>query len=195
MAQTPVLAPEAWLKFTVAVENSVQAEATTSSIDEVLRCYMDLPGTAMKYAGRKFLDDYVLGAVKDSDNNRARICAAIIKVCKSKRWRTDSETPSRVALHREKYLELVTALQKAFSTAVAETPDELRAVMPADWYSHLDDTIDDVIVYRRWMLSPKDSREAEPKVSELDKQAARMSLGRAPGMAGRPLPSTKVTKK
>lgn len=195
MAQIPVLAPEAWLKFTVAVENSVKAEATTASIDEVLQCYVDLPGTAEKSKGRKFLDDYVMSAVADGDNNRARICAAIIKVCKSHRWKPDPGVPVRAGQHREKYLELVTALQKAYSTAVAEVPDELRAVMPNDFYEHLDDSIDDVIIYRRWMLSPKDDREAEPKVSEVDKQAARMSLGRAPGMAGRPIPSTKVKRK
>lgn len=195
MAQIPVLAPEAWLKFTVAVENSVQAEATTKSIADVLQCYVDLPGRELKYKARKFLDDYVTSAVTDGDHNRARICAAIIKVCKSKGWRPDPGTPSQVALHREKYLELVMALQKAYSTAVAEIPDELRAVMPNDFYEHLDDGIDDVIIYRRWMLSKNKGTEAEPKVSEVDKQAARMSLGRAPGMAGRPIPSTKVKRK
>ena len=132
-------------------------------------------------------------AVNADDRNRARICAAIRRVCKERSWRPDPGVPSRVQLHTEKYLDLLTALQKAYATAVAETPTELRAVMPQDFYEHLDDNIDDVITYRQWMLGAKG--EPEPKVSELDKQAARMSLGRAPGIAGRPIPTTKVKKK
>lgn len=193
MAQTPTMAPEAWLKYTRAVEESVQAEATTNSIESVLLAYRDLPGREGKLAGRNFLDDYVEQAVNADDRNRARICAAIRRVCKERSWRPDPGVPSRVQLHTEKYLDLLTALQKAYATAVAETPTELRAVMPQDFYEHLDDNIDDVITYRQWMLGAKG--EPEPKVSELDKQAARMSLGRAPGIAGRPIPTTKVKKK
>ncbi|WGH21975.1 hypothetical protein SEA_TROGGLEHUMPER_94 [Rhodococcus phage Trogglehumper] len=195
MATTPTMAPEAWLKYTRAVENAVKQEATPRSINEVLEAYMDLPGREGKSAGRKFLDDYVVSAVDDGDNNRARICSAIRKVAQQKRWKTDRGVPPRVAVHTEKYLDLLTALQKAYGAAVHETPPELRKVMPENFWENLDDNIDDVIVYRRWMTSDPKSREAEPKVSEVDKQAARISLGRSPGTAGRPIPTTKVNKK
>ena len=175
---------EAWHLFTRAVEAGVLAGATDESVALVGQAYVDLPGRETKVRARAFLDDYIDDALDANDAQRASVCSKIRKALKVRAWRT--ETPPRKKQRVEKYVELAASLQLAFGLCVTEVPADIRPLLADDWYDSLEASAAEAVEYRHWLLDNPDTRGPEPKVAEVCKKAARMSLGRAPGAAGRP---------
>jgi len=86
----------------------------------------------------------------------------------------------------EKYLDHVGALQLAFGICATHVPEEVADRLPPGWLEKLPTDNAMAVEYRTWLLDDPDTRGSEPDVPEIYKRAARVSLGRAPGAAGRP---------
>lgn len=82
-----------------------------------------------------------------------------------------------------RYVSHAESLQKAFGLVALDRnrPEELAP----DWWQHLPRDVTDAQTYRDWLLSDPVERGDEPRIAEVDKRAARLSIGRAPGGQGR----------
>lgn len=174
-----------WSLFVDAV-NAATDGYGAGTVNAVARAYVALPGRDHKARGRAYLREAQDAALTQGQEDRARLLATLWGELKGRGWKADP--PARAAENAQKYRDLVTALQKAFGIAATSVPPELSEFFDEQgrWLSELPDDVGDAIVYRDWLVADPEARGPEPEVSEVDKRAARISLGRAPGAAGRP---------
>jgi len=184
MLENPPLLPE-WARFLEAL-NNLRTGATPENLELAAQAYVELPGREIKARGRAMIQDFIAGALTDDDAPAAQNYAAFLNYMKERGWK--ATFPPRKAENAAKYRDLVASLQMAFGIAATSIPPEIADMFDAEgkWLEELPSEVDDAIRYRDWLVSDPDTRGPEPKVTELDKRAARISLGRAPGAAGRP---------
>lgn len=175
-----------WAAYVDAVNRCARGAGTVDThVSLVGRAYMALPGRDVKIKGRALLDDAIVAYLED-DRAAATRLAAIRKRLREQKWKVG--LPPRKQQSADKYRELTAAVQIAFGILVTEIPDDLADVFDPDtrWWEKLPQDNTGAVEYRRWLLSDPDTRGPEPEATEVDKKAARIALGRAPGASGRP---------
>lgn len=159
--------------------------AGVSDEDRVVEAYAGLDGRPAKAKARSLLDDAIGHAVEEGNDEGAKRLVELRTRLKNRNWRK-SKLPPRKESKLSQYLEHAGALQIAFGIVATEIPDDVAGLLDPNWLTALPTDNSRALLYRRWLLDDPDTRGPEPDVFEIDKRAARVSLGRAPGAAGRP---------
>lgn len=153
--------------------------------ERVVAAYAALPGRPAKAKARGLLDDAIGHAVEEDNDDGARRLVDLRNRLRNRNWRK-SKLPPRKESKLAQYLEHAGALQIAFGIVATQVPDDIRPLLDEHWLTSLPTDNNRALLYRAWLLDDPDTRGPEPDVFEIDKRAARVSLGRAPGAAGRP---------
>lgn len=156
-----------------------------ADVDDVIHAYLNLQGRPAKARARNVLQDLVTDFVEAGKDDGAKRVVELRNRLKERQWGRNQAT-ARADSRVERYLEHVGALQLAFGICATHIPPEVAGRLPEGWLADLPTDNTDAVRYREWLLDDPDTRGSEPAVREIDKRAARVSLGRAPGAAGRP---------
>lgn len=181
---------DAWRNFVSALDTIKRDPNTGAQL--ACEAYAELPGRGPKGKARYLIQDYIDVAVRENNLEYSKILS---QVSNDMRIGNGGSVGVRRKERLNKYLEHVTALQVAFSLLAANPPAEFAELLPADWLERLplDQHIPLAKVYREWDVDDPDARGPAPKVSEVERRAALISLGKSGQLSGR-RPSTNAKR-
>lgn len=171
-----------WSSYLESVWSFIESRG---SEDEVMDMYLALSGRPAKARARNLLQDMTTDLLDNGRGDEAKRVVELRNALRDRRWGRAADTP-RIVSKTEKYLEHVGALQLAFGICATLVPDDISERLGRDWLASLPTDNTQAMQYRAWLLADPDTRGPEPVMDEIHKRAARVSLGRAPGRAGRP---------
>jgi hypothetical protein len=168
---------EEWKMFVAALQQVLP------NPNDVLEAYKAVRGRPGRAKARRMIEDAILEANLRHNGSRAATLAGVRANLRQPHSRP--VTGKRLRAKAELFVEHTAAVQLAFAMMATHPPEDIMPLLETDWYEKLPTDTRDAEIYRAWLLDPLSG--VEPQVADLDKKAAKISVGKAPGNSGRPL--------
>lgn len=162
---------------------AVLNEANGVAAEGILAAYRAVRGRPGRAKARKMIEDEIMTANRMRNTARATMLSDVRANLRQPREKPLSY--KRRKAKAQMYVEHTAAVQLAFAMMATHPPDDIVPMLKPDWYEQLPTDTRAAEIYRAWLLDPLSG--PEPVVDDLDRKAAKISVGKAPGNSGRPL--------
>lgn len=176
---------EALTDFNTALATAVDAKDTATGelpeaqVDLVQKAYRALGDTKLRNAAKKVLKEAVNAAMTALDVQTARANMVLLDKMAAG-GAVKPKTEKVPADPTEAFVEKVAVLSLAYSLTVAEVPEGVSA---DEWEAKVTElvngSVESATSYREWLANESEDKGDEPDVSNVIKNAVKLSLGRS----------------